>query len=44
MKKVLVIDDDESILEVVKLVLEAEGYEVETAHSGRYHWTSHIAN
>ncbi len=36
MKKVLVIDDDESILEVVQLVLEAEGYEVETASSGRY--------
>lgn len=36
MKKVLVIDDDESILEVVTLVLEAEGYEVETANSGRY--------
>lgn len=36
MKKVLVIDDDESILEVVKLVLEAEGYEVTTANTGRY--------
>ena len=31
MKKILVIDDEESILEVVQLVLEGEGYDVRTS-------------
>jgi len=30
-KKIMVIDDDESILEVMHIVLEDEGYEVETS-------------
>lgn len=30
-KKIMVIDDDESILEVMRIVLEDEGYEVETS-------------
>jgi len=30
MAKILVIDDDKSILEVVKTILEMEGYDVET--------------
>jgi CheY-like chemotaxis protein len=35
MKKVLVLDDDESILEVIKLVLEQKGYNVDTSSSVR---------
>jgi len=34
MKKILVIDDDANILEVVQFVLEDEGYEVETSLNG----------
>ena len=30
-KKIMVIDDDESILEVMHIVLEGEGYDVETS-------------
>lgn len=30
-KRILVVDDDESILEVVQIVLESEGYVVQTA-------------
>jgi CheY-like chemotaxis protein len=30
-KKILVVDDDESILEVMHIVLEGEGYNVETS-------------
>lgn len=33
-KKILVIDDDESIVEVVQIVLESEGYQVESNLSG----------
>ncbi|MFH0956401.1 MAG: response regulator [Candidatus Aenigmatarchaeota archaeon] len=33
-KKVLVVDDEENILELVRAVLEAAGYEVATADSG----------
>lgn len=36
MKKILVIDDDEQILEAVKLVLEDEGYLVKTSNQARY--------
>lgn len=34
MKKILVVDDDESIVEVVQLVLESEGYSVQTNTDG----------
>lgn len=33
-KKILVVDDDEGILEVVQIVLEGEGYLVETSMNG----------
>ncbi|SRR5579875_3351721 len=33
-KKILVIDDDESIVEVVQILLESEGYQVESSLSG----------
>jgi CheY-like chemotaxis protein len=33
-KHILVIDDDESILEVVQIVLEGEGYQVQTSLNG----------
>jgi len=36
MKNILVIDDDPSILEVVRLVLEAEEYQVTTATTAKY--------
>ncbi|MDQ3008405.1 MAG: response regulator [bacterium] len=36
MKKVVVIDDDITILEAVSLVLESEGYEVRTASTSVY--------
>jgi len=34
-KSVLVVDDDKSILEVFKTLLQSEGYSVETADNGR---------
>ena len=34
MKHILVVDDDEGILEVVQIVLEGEGYKVETSQNG----------
>ncbi len=34
MKKILVVDDDEGILEVVQIVLEGEGYLVQTCQNG----------
>ncbi len=34
MKKILVVDDDESILELVRCVLEGEGYKVQTSLNG----------
>lgn len=33
-KKILVIDDDESILDAVSMILEEEGYKVETIFKG----------
>ena len=36
MKKILVVDDDISILEMVQLVLEGEGYEVQARLNGAY--------
>jgi DNA-binding response OmpR family regulator len=33
-KKILVVDDDESITEVIQIVLEGEGYEVEISLDG----------
>lgn len=33
-KKILIVDDDEAILEVVKLMLESEDYDVETSLNG----------
>jgi len=38
-KKILVIDDDEAILEVIKAVLEGEAYNVETSSEGSYVFT-----
>ncbi len=35
MKKILVVDDETDIVEVIKLSLETEDFEVETAYSGR---------
>jgi len=35
MSSILLVDDDEDILLFTKLVLEDEGYRVETAHTGR---------
>ncbi len=35
MKKILVCDDDESILDVIKLVLEGKGYSVNTSSNAR---------
>jgi DNA-binding response OmpR family regulator len=34
MKKVLIVDDDESILEALKIAIETEGYSVEIQSSG----------
>ena len=34
-ERILVVDDDPDILEVVKINLELEGYEVDTAEDGR---------
>lgn len=33
-KKILVVDDDLTILEVIKIILEENGYEVSTVYSG----------
>ena len=35
-KLILVVDDDESILEVVQIVLESEGYDVQTATNSAF--------
>ncbi len=35
-KLILVVDDDESILEVVQIVLESEGYSVQTAMNSAF--------
>lgn len=35
MKKILVVDDDEGILDALSLILEEEGYEVETTIKGQ---------
>lgn len=34
-KKILVVDDDRDVTEAMKIVLEANGYEVDIAHSGK---------
>ena len=34
-RRVLIVDDDDDILEVSRIVLEGAGYEVLTAHNGR---------
>lgn len=36
MRKILAVDDDNDILEVLRFVLEDSGYEVETLSDGRY--------
>ncbi|HVZ66730.1 MAG TPA: response regulator transcription factor [Patescibacteria group bacterium] len=36
MKKILVVDDDSAILEVVKLILEDNDYEVQTSANGDF--------
>ena len=35
MKRILVVDDEENICGVLKMLLEDDGYEVATAHNGR---------
>lgn len=35
MKRILIVDDDEGILESMKQILEVDGYEVETAATGK---------
>ncbi|MEO6330748.1 MAG: response regulator [Ginsengibacter sp.] len=42
MKKVLVVDDDKSILEVVELILTSKGYDVKTYATG--HNVSNVVN
>jgi DNA-binding response OmpR family regulator len=34
-KRVLVVDDDEDILDVIRIILEDEGYQVTTLNSGK---------
>ena len=34
-KKVMIVDDEESLVELVKVLLEKEGFEVITAYSGK---------
>ncbi|HWZ16679.1 MAG TPA: response regulator [Mucilaginibacter sp.] len=36
MRKILAVDDDQDILDVLRFVLEDSGYEVETLSDGRY--------
>ena len=36
MKKILVVDDDPAILEVIKIILEDNNYEVETSENGNF--------
>lgn len=33
--RILVVDDEEDLCEILKFNLEAEGYEIDTAYSGR---------
>jgi CheY-like chemotaxis protein len=35
-KKILAVDDDEDIVEVIRIILEDEGYEVSTLTSGKH--------
>ena len=35
MKRILVVDDEPNIRDVLKMLLEEDGYEVETADNGR---------
>lgn len=35
MKKILICDDDESIVEVIKIILESENFETATCNSGK---------
>lgn len=42
-KKILVIDDDESILDAVSMILEEEGYKVETIFKGEETYKKVIA-
>jgi two-component system, OmpR family, phosphate regulon response regulator PhoB len=41
MKKILVVDDDAGILEMVRLFLESVGYEVQTSLNGAYFQQMH---
>jgi two-component system alkaline phosphatase synthesis response regulator PhoP len=42
--RILVVDDDEGIIEVVQIVLESEGYEVQTSMNGDFlqHLPEHL--
>ena len=44
MKRVLVVDDDPNVVEVITANLEAEGYEVETAGDGVEAWDRLVAS
>lgn len=34
MSRILVVDDEQEMVEIIKIILESAGYEVETAYSG----------
>lgn len=36
--RILVVDDEEDLCEILKFNLEAEGYEIDTAYSGKRPW------
>src|ERR1019366_5483948 len=43
-QKILVVDDDESILEVIQIVLESEGYQIQTCQNSQcfQHFTGNL--
>lgn len=42
MSKILIIDDEQDILDLIRIILEGAGYEVKTCSSGRNAWDSII--
>ena len=44
MKRILVVDDEQDLCEILKFNLETEGYEVETANSAEEAWEMDIAS
>ena len=41
MQRILIVDDEESICEILQFNLEVEGYEVEVAYSADPHYLLH---